>query len=258
MLQLRPMPALALVCVLALALAGCDDETGPTGPGTVVIQFDNVVDGAPLQMNQQIYTNAAGNSYSVTKLEYVASRFNLHAPSSPVASFRAEDFSVAAPHYRTEANAATRTLTFADVPAGTYDALEFTFGLIGSDNVSGAFPDLDAASMQWPTQMGGGYHYMRFEGNFSDTLGGTAGFTTHTGPSMGNDYSFGVSLGASIVVSSGETTTIVLNMNVNNWYTNPTTYDLNDYGAIMGNPGAQGILKSNGADVFSIAGVINP
>ena len=43
------------------------------------------------------------------------------------------------------------------------------------------------ATMAWPVPMGGGYHYMKLEGDFNDSL---SGYGTHTGGTMGMDYSF--------------------------------------------------------------------
>jgi len=244
---------LALAAVgLPLAFAvGCGDESsGPTGPGTLVINFDHMVDGSMLQLNIGSYMNAAGNTYSVSKLEYVTSHFHLHPEDHDDPEFESDE-----PHYRTEADASTRSLTLTDVPAGSYHELSFVFGIPGADNVPGAYPGLDLDGMAWPNvpPMQGGYHYMRCEGTWD---AGSGGFLTHTGPSMGMDFSFEVSFDTDVVISTGETTTVTLYMNVNNWYANPNLYDFMDHdGPIMGNTATQLLLQQNGGDVFSIASV---
>ena len=258
-------PVRGLVASLALlALSGCDSDDSTTGPcpctGTVVIQLDHRVDSSPLELNTGSYTNAAGNGYTVSNLEYVVSDFVLEQETVSRAD---GDFEWIGVHYRTEGDDATRALVLRDVPAGDYANLQFVHGIVGSRNTTGAFPDLDALGMAWPAMMGGGYHYMRHEGAFTPAGGGTANFTTHTGPTAGADYSVPVTLVLDTTapgrhgfqIAAGDSITIRLEMDVNQWYTAPNDYDFDDYGAIMGNAGAQTFLQANGATVWSVAAV---
>jgi hypothetical protein len=240
--------------ILPLLAAGCGDEEAQEATGTIVIQFDNVVDGLPLALNQMIYTNPAGNTYSVSLLEYVVSGVTLHGAEA-VLRHGEGDVSYTEPHYRNQADDATRSLTLEGVHAQSYGELHFRFGIAAGDNVDGAFPDLDQRGMAWPSGMGGGYHYMRNEGNWSDTPSSSSGaYTTHTGPTMGADYTLEVVLDLpDFVLEEGATKTIRLEMNLNEWYGGPTIYSFVDYGPIMDNAGAQQILQSNGADVWSVA-----
>jgi len=248
MLTTRPTRILPLLAAFALSACG-DDPTELEGFGTVVIQFDHVVDGAALAMNTGTYTNAMGNSYSVSKLEYVMSDFTLSRSDG--------DFEMTGQHYRDATDATTATLTLSDVPAGQYTTLTFVFGVPASVNTTGSLPDLDAAGMAWPAMMGGGYHYMRNEGAYTPTGGGTANFTTHTGPTMGADYTFTVTLTlpSALTLDDGESYTVNVEMDVNEWYTAPNDWDFNDYGLIMGNADAQTLLRANGASVWSAASV---
>ena len=68
------------------------------------------------------------------------------------------------------------------------------------------------------------------------------------------DNSFIVTLPLSnFEVSKNNTTTLHLRMNINNWFTNPNTFDFNVYGgSIMQNQAAQEVLKENGHNVFSV------
>ena len=239
-----------LSLLVPFALAACsDDPAGLSGTGTVVIQFDNMVDGTPVQMNTGDYTNAAGNAYTISTLEYVLSEFMLSGTDGDVMSD--------APHYRDASDPTTATLTISDVPAGEYTTLEFRWGIDGATNTDGTYPALDAIGMAWPAMMGGGYHYMRHEGAFTPTGGGTGNFTTHLGPSMGTDYSFTVmlTLPSTLLLDGGQTATINVEMDVNEWYTAPNDYDFNDYGLIMGNQAAQALLQANGASVWSAGSV---
>jgi hypothetical protein len=248
----------------AVGLTACSDKDSGTEPeegsGTVIVAFDHTVGGAALVMDGTTYQNAAGNQYTVTNLEYVVSDFVLQ-----LEAVRADgDFSWEGVHYRTQADPSTRELVFDDVPAGDYDRISFVHGIVGSKNTTDAFPELDDVEMAWPPGMGGGYHYMRHEGTFVPDGGGTANFTTHTGPTMGTDYSVPVELVLDtasparhgFAVVDGDTVTIRLSMDVNQWYTLPNDYDFDDHGPIMSDAGAQVLLQENGATVWSVAEVV--
>jgi hypothetical protein len=260
---LRPLARLTALLAL-LSLSACDTKDSATDPGpgtgTIILQLDHVVGADALELGTGNYVNAAGNAYTVSNLEYVVSDFVLEIE---VAGSAPGDYEWTGVHYRSEADPATRTLTFEDVPAGDYGDLRFVHGIVAARNTTGAFPELDTLGMAWPAMQGGGYHYMRHEGAFTPTGGGTANFTTHTGPTAGLDYSVPVTLVLDTAaparhgfqVAGGDTITVRLEMDVNQWYTVPNDYDFNDYAAIMGNSGAQGLLQANGATVWSVAEV---
>ena len=87
---------------------------------------------------------------------------------------------------------------------------------------------------------------MQLEGDFNNVL---QGYTTHTGPTNGIDYSFTKNFAITTDLKSGDT--IVINMEINNWYSNPHIVNL--YDGIMENSNIQILLKDNGAtDVFTI------
>jgi hypothetical protein len=256
------MFSLALAVSAVAFLPACDDEgtDPPAATGTLVLRFDHVVGADPLVLNSGTYMNAAGNEYSVSNLEYVISDIEVEAPA---ALRHGDNFHGDVVHYRTASDDATRSITFTDVPARGYSHLHFRFGLAGAENTAGAFPDLDVDGMAWPSMHGTGYHYMRHEGSFTPDGGGTSNYTTHLGPSMGNDYSIEVELELhggdglrhGFEVPADATVIVTIAMDVNEWYTAPNTYDFDDYGFIMGNTAAQQLLHENGADVFSITSV---
>lgn len=232
-----------LFFLTALAFAGCGSGSDDADQGTLTIYFDHTVAGAELELETIAYSNAAGNEYGVTRLEYILSDIYLERKDGTRAL-------VAAQHYRDAFDNATRSLS-ARVDGGTYNALVFTFGIDGERNQTGSLPTSETYNnMAWPVPMGGGYHYMRFEGLYN---GGdeAAAFLTHTGPSGGNDYSIDIALPLSLAIDGDESELAIL-MDLNQWYEGPITYDLNGSGPIMGNPDIQAILQSNGATVFSL------
>ena len=111
--------------------------------------------------------------------------------------------------------------------------------------------------MEWPEMMGGGYHFMKFEGRFINAANEPFNFRAHTGGLRGVDYSFDVVLDAgNRPLPEGEAS-LTLQMNLEQWFTDPSDWDLNDYftvamPGIMMNQAAQESLQENGATVFSL------
>ncbi len=88
---------------------------------------------------------------------------------------------------------------------------------------------------------------MQLEGDFNTVL---QGYATHTGGTNGIDYSFNKNFPIGVSIESENTITI--NMEINNWYSNPHIVNLSSDG-IMDNANLQSLLQDNGAaDVFSI------
>ena len=102
-----------------------------------------------------------------------------------------------------------------------------------------------------PAAMGTGYHYMKLEGKF-DSAGVIKNYQAHTGPSMGNQYFVEVVLTQDPFSCNCTTVDIRIDMDINKWWQNPNTLDLNNMSMVMGNQEMQQKLKENGSDVFSL------
>ena len=236
-----------LILAACCFLVACGDSDADQGE--VTVHFDHTVAGVGLKLNNILYTNAAGNEYGITRLEYIVSDVALETAGGK----RVE---LAEFHYRNAFVGATRSV-LSKVPGGEYTALHFTFGIDGTKNEAGALPSVDHFNnLAWPAPMGGGYHYMRLEGLFR-TEDGEEAFLTHTGPAGGEDFSFAVSLPLSLTVS-GDEWAIAVMMDLNEWYDAPSLYDFNGRGGIMGNADAQFTLQGNGATVFSLGQIGHP
>ena len=105
--------------------------------------------------------------------------------------------------------------------------------------------------MEWPVPMGGGYHYAKIEGQYitADNY-----FNFHSGMLNGTPYEVHVDLKNQAFTVSGDSLHLNLQMEIQNWFTNPTNWDFTYWGGgIMGNPDAQKTMQGNGVDVFSFA-----
>jgi hypothetical protein len=232
-----------------LFVSGCKEEETP---GFVQLNFDHLVKGQELKLNETWYDCTAGHKYQVTRLKYYTSNFILTASDGTT-------FEVKKVHYRDIENPDTRSFSLGEVPENEYKSLSFIFGLDEATNVDGGLPNTTTnINMEWPLPGDQGYHYMKFEGRY-DMLGtGTLkNFNLHTG-ATGNNQNYvqiTIPFHHAMTLDNG-TWNIDLVMDMNEWLQNPNVYDFETFGSmIMANQNAQIVLKQNGADVFTIESV---
>ncbi len=238
-----------LFSIIALTLTSCKkDPVIPMPiPSFLTIHFTHTVDGVPLDLttteSELPYTNAAGQNYNVKKLQYLVSNISLETNEG---TKTLKDV-----HFVDKEDASTLKLDLGELENGTYSNLKFNFGLNGEMNISNAYVNEGFhATMAWPDMMGGGYHYMKMEGNFDND---TTFYNTHTGGTMSNDYSFQYNEGnekAFVVNDQTGDIEITINMDANGWYSQPNTITLTTDG-IMGNMQLQSTLSNNGSCIFS-------
>ncbi len=207
--------------------------------------FNHELAGSSFLFDTLLYTHPAGQTYSVQTLKYFISDIILYKTGG-------DSVVLDITHYVDAQNTSTSILDYAhSIDDGTYTGLAFTFGLDETKNITGAFVNPPENLMEWPVPMGGGYHYMKFEGKY-DSLGTIKNYAVHTGASQGNPYHFKVNLSQPFTVSNNELHAEFI-MDVNNWLQNPILFDFDVFGgAIMGNQSAQQSIHDNGFDVFSI------
>ena len=258
------MKKLSLVLIISLLFLSCKEEEGcmditalnydseatidngsctyaSTSIFNLDIHFTQTVNGEPLILNEMIYTNEGNDNYSIQTLRYLISDIILHTDngtSSLLDEVHFIDISIDS----------TLTLKIAEMNDNDYISISFTMGLDSSKNITNLFLNENFfPSFSWPEFLGGGYHYMQLEGDFNTIL---QGYATHTGATNGIDYSFNKNFPIEKNIMSGDS--IVINMEINNWYANPHIINLSSDG-IMGNENTQILLQENGeADVFSV------
>lgn len=250
--------ALLLISAITFLFTSCEKPI----PTHLTIHFTHTVDGVPLEIttdNSNLpYTNAAGQNYNVKKLQYLISNIDMHSESGNI--------DLKGIHFVDASDPSTLKLNLGELGIGHHSGLRFTLGLTSGANISNAYVNEDFhATMAWPEMMGGGYHYMKLEGNFDNE---TTFYNTHTGPLpvtlidgngdgfIVNDHSITYSSGclnsdaSSFYVSDGlGDVTITLNMELNKWYSTPNITLTTD--GIMGNEQMQISLKNNGGCIFS-------
>lgn len=247
-----------MLCVLILSSCESPKDTSLT------INFTHTVDGVSLVLGQGClsgneclpdhscctdgdllpYVTANGEHYNIGRLNYLISNVFLHLGNGT-------EIPLKGVHFVDAENSSTLTFSYSDPLANnTYSHISFTMGLDSSINNSNTYVEESwDPTMEWPDPMGGGYHYMKLEGDF-DTI--TQGYATHTGPTMGMDHSFDLSFPLNLEVTDNlGNVCLDINMEINNWYQNP--HNINLAAGIMMDMPKQMQLQSNGSmDVFSV------
>jgi len=232
---------------LAILFHSCKKDTAETTKpiatsGDLTIQFSYGFDTASLQTDTLKYKNAAGYKMSVSRLQYYVSNFVFIKSDG-------SSFPISGVYYLDAKDVNFSSILFKGIPNGNYKGLSFLIGLDSTKNMTYYLPATpENNNMEWPTTMGGGYHFMKLEGDFIDSTG-TWGYNMHLGS---NGYTVGISLNNKPFSINGDVLSIQLKMNVSEWLKNPSNYDFDIDGVFsMGNASAMLKLKNNGNDVFN-------
>jgi hypothetical protein len=261
---MKNLPAFIIAIALISFLISCKDETPDTGK--ITLRFSEMVDTTALIYDTVSYENEAGNSYTVTEVQYFISNLALYYNDG--SKYEIKDSQGI--HYIDSDIPETRYWAITDeVPTGYVDSVVFTFGLDEETNKSGLFVNPPESNMFWPDELGGGYHYMKMNGKWVDINEQINSYNYHLG--IGQTYDtagtvtgfvqnyFKVSVylpvysSFLIVVKSGETTALGISMNVSSWFKTPHSWDFNLMPMMMMQD--QEALKTaceNGYDVFSV------
>lgn len=201
------------------------------------------------------YTNANGEIISISRLRYIISDITFtpeNGETITIEGYKLVDVTNDDLQYNPDLI----------IPTGTYSNVSFTYGLKHEDNVDGIYTDLNSANFNVPSMLGGGYHYMQFDGKYTNSTITNAAFNYHNirAATMGTNPSFPdqdtfitVNLGA---LTISDNVTIEIKANIAEWFKNPNTWDLNVLNTVlMPNTNAQLLMNQNGQNVFSLGTV---
>lgn len=220
-------------------------------PVKVTLQFNHHWDGVPISasdFNQFKYTNLNGELIQIEKLRYLVSNIRVGSQEKNYQLINIGENS-------------GFQISFYDISQGS-TFVKFTFGFADADNVDGVYQDLNSVSFNVPAMLGGGYHFMQFDGKFKDVNNQDANFNYHVIRAVNNsnpnnleffDTSFEVELGTFNIENN---TTIEIDVNIAEWFKNPYTWNLNQLNTVlMPNFEAQKQMSANGKSVFSLGTV---
>ena len=167
--------------IVATLLHACKkDETADPAPPdpvaptpSVTLRIEPHIDGVDLRFDTMMYITPSNLTYSVSRSDYYISRIVLHGANST------PNDTLPGPFHVMDATATEFEL--GTLPAGEYTGAELILGLTPDLNVTGGLPNtMENINMAWPDAMGGGYHFIKFEGHFLNGAS-SVGFAMHIG-----------------------------------------------------------------------------
>ena len=249
---------IALIFSLVVVFISCNkDDDGNTPMVSTNFKFIHDWDGAVIRsfnFGSIQYTTANGDLVGLERLRYVI---------SDIVFTKANGEQIELDVYNLVDLTNETNMEFTPdvrIPPGTYN-ISFTFGLDNEDNAEN-YLDLNSASFNVPDMLGGGYHYMQFDGKFINSSMQEQGFNYHAiravdnpgaNPTFPQDTFFEVNLGE---ISFNDNVEIEVKMNIAEWFKTPYQWDLNVYNQmLMPNSAAQILMYDNGQNVFSLGEV---
>ena len=249
------MKVLLFLLTGLLTFSACSSPEKEVG-ASVTLRFSHNWENTPVtsaDFNTIKFTNENGEMLSIERLRYLISNVILTNVNNEI--YKLSSYQLV------NLGEGEVTIESNEVPVGDYK-LSFVFGFTDTENVDGSYPDLNAASFNVPGMLGGGYHFMQFDGKYIGQNLAPAGFNYHVIRAVNienpnnlvfQDTSIKVSLG---VVTITATTEIEIKMNIAEWFKNPNTWDLNTLNTVlMPNFDAQILMHQNGKSVFSLGAV---
>ncbi len=247
-----------LLIYLFTMLSCSEDNDDKVSQANITFNFSHTWDGTTVtnvDFNTIKFTNVKGNQLSIERLRYLISKITF---------YKSDGSKTVLEGYNLVDVTNNENLSFTPNPTvttGSYSDVVFTFGFNNDDN-NGNYVDLNSASWNVPAMLGGGYHYMQFDGKFLNDSDEEQGFNYHairaadnpgSNPTFPQDTFLNVSLGA---VNINNNATFNIEMNIAEWFKNPNTWDLNLLNQmLMPNSSAQLMMYENGQNVFSLKSV---
>ncbi len=239
----KPLLFYLLTALMLLAACKKEQPVVPASAGEpLVLHLLHFVDSVPLQQHALMYENVAGNPYSVSKLNYLISEITLEYEDGSSRYLRG-------PWYIDPFDALPDTIQLPqNNDAGYPLQLSFHLGLDSALNQSGLWDvQEEIMLMAWPEIMGGGYHFLKFEGQFLTGNSQLSGFAFHLGKSRHLVRHLPVTPSP-----AGSDSRYELRMQLNRWFGPPVIWDLNQQLThTMHNDSAMQMLAQNGQYVFN-------
>lgn len=235
------MRGLLIVILLAVAFSSCKKDEDVPAPAKLRLSLSHGVHDAPLIFDSLLYRNGAGELYSISRLNYFLSSITFYQGNAAVYSIDTVAYIDAKNPY---------TFIIPELSSFSYDSVSYYIGVPAARNMHGMLEaTFDNVAMEWPDGMGGGYHFLKLEGHWSDS-GSVVGYTVHLGT---DPYLVHGGFKASGHVNAGATNTIALHMDVGEWLEHPHNFSFETDGVYtMGNAALMQKIMEDGKDVIGL------
>lgn len=233
------------LCLILIPFSfSCKKNDNPTAhKNSLKLSWTHSFNHLSITEDSLSFLNYFGDTLSVSRVTYFLSSFQL----------KGDGIHYQSPHVALVDLFGNKNLKFelGDIPDGHYNTLEFTFGLDSSVNVFGSIANtLDHNEMFWPSSMGGGYHFMKFEGHYLD-LGRTKGYAVHIGKN-GHQIKFSVPVQLDLPKHSA----VNFEVKMDEWLTNPYNYRFSVDGPFtMAYDNLMKLIVNNGKDVIELKSI---
>lgn len=237
-----------LAFILLLPFYSFNQENKKTDRG-LSLQFHHYVGDKPLVLDDSTYSNALGQAYTVTKLNYYIG--NIRLTKKDGKEYFLEDYFFIS---EDEEKTASKTILLDKIPAGEYTSIQFLIGVDSLHNCSGAqsgaLDPINAMFWTWNT----GYIFLKLEGK--STLSTLPGNTLeyHIGgykePSNCIRTAL-INFETPLIITSKTASKLDLKTDVAEILAGPTAIDFKQYPAINSTLNAT-MMADNYIDIFSI------
>ncbi|WP_439555209.1 MbnP family protein [Dyadobacter sp.] len=248
---------------LALFQLSCSDDNEPTvETGSMLVNFDNVAGNANLALNSGTYTNAAGEDFTVSKLNYYIS--NIKFTKTDGSSFTVpKDSSY---FLVREVNEASQTIRINNVPIGNYTGIEYVIGVDSlksieePENRKGVLDiysgPTNEEGMYW--NWNPGYIFLKLEGasESSTTANGKyeyhiGGFGGRTAKTLNNLRSVKLNFNAQAAVTTSMSPQVYIKADILKIFDGPTKLSIAKNPGVMYEP-ISADIANNYVNMFSI------
>jgi hypothetical protein len=259
---MNAIKSLSIIAALAVSFAACskkeDNKTTTPTPnptptdtatvGKVGFEFSHKAGSADLVMTTGNYTNAAGESFTVTKFNYYITNIKMiKADGSEYAepeSYHLIEGDVASTHH----------FHMNSVPKGSYKGISFLIGVDSTRNVSGAQTGaLDPAKgMFWTWNTG--YIMAKVEGTSPVATSTDKKFVHHIGGFTGGNSGVKkvtIMFPQSMDVSAAKELSVLLNTDILKWFS-PSTISIASNTNIMSVGMTSAAIASNYANMITL------
>lgn len=247
------MKYLLLIIVFSLCLFSCQEKENVANT-TLKLNFANLMTNSPLQLQNTLYTNAAGNSFSVEQFKYYISNIKLKNSQTGQLFIEANSYHL----LERKTNSHIDEILLKNVPVGLYDQIEFSLGIDKAHNLStDQVGDLDPSNnMAWDWKTG--YKFLLLEGSVFLQTGEKRGLVVHIGADE-NYRTIKLDLNqlankTSLIIEENKTTTVNINVDVARIFNAPNRIDIEQNRSIMFG-GISGLVADNCAAMFSIQNI---
>ena len=247
------MKKIVFLFAISFAFIACnsDDDNTPANVD-LVLNFTQNWDGTNVSsgdIDATVFTNEMGHELKIARIRYLLSRITLtHTDGTVynVSDYNLIDLSIAS------------TFTYdtgMQIPEGSY-TVSFVHGFNEADNITAEYNDLNTVSWNWPDMLGGGYHFLQFDGMYDVNTASPMPFNYHNGTARVNPGEFEqnfVNIAPANTINISGNGVVEIQMNIAEWFKNPYTWDLDVYNTpLMPNYEAQKLMQQNAASVYSV------